>query len=180
MYSSDATIEAAALACLESLIKTLYPTSGDSPAGLAQDVIKESLALLDEPEKSQATSGVKVIACLLRASRASGTTTTSELTSSKCWRIRVLPGFTSTIPPIQQPGTPVSPGSHPQRNLVPRLRCAIRLWLFRDGPVSAGREDARAVQGQHNRCVAGRAPDRRPEIAGYQGYCVTCRATRFH
>ena len=69
MYSSDLSIEAAALASLESLIRTIYPNPEDLPSGLAQDIIKECLALMDEPEKSQATAGTKIIAALLRASR---------------------------------------------------------------------------------------------------------------
>lgn len=71
MYSSDSSIEAAALACLESFIRTLYPSALDSPVGLAQEIIKQSLELLKEPEKTQATSATKMLAALLRASRGS-------------------------------------------------------------------------------------------------------------
>lgn len=69
MYSSDPSIEAAALSALESLIRTLYPAPLDSPAGLAQDIIKQSVELLNEPEKTQATSATKMLAALLRSSR---------------------------------------------------------------------------------------------------------------
>jgi len=71
MYSSDSSIEAAALACLESFIRTLYPSALDSPVGLAQEITKQSLELLKEPEKTQATSATKMLAALLRASRGS-------------------------------------------------------------------------------------------------------------
>ena len=71
MYSSDSSIEAAALACLESFVRTLYPNASDPPVGLAQEIIKQSLELLKEPEKTQATSATKMLAALLRASRES-------------------------------------------------------------------------------------------------------------
>jgi DNA repair/transcription protein MET18/MMS19 len=71
MYSSDTTIEAAALSALESLMRTLYPNSSDTPSGLAQDVIKQSLEILQEPEKTQGVSMTKALAALIRASRTS-------------------------------------------------------------------------------------------------------------
>jgi len=71
MYSSDTTIEAAALSALESLMRTLYPTSNDASIGLAQDVIKQSLEILQEPEKTQGVSMTKALAALIRASRES-------------------------------------------------------------------------------------------------------------
>lgn len=70
MYSSDATIEAAALSALESLIKTMYPTKEDTPSGLAQDIIKECLEILQE-EKATSLAATKVLAALIRASRTS-------------------------------------------------------------------------------------------------------------
>lgn len=69
MYSSDATIEAAALSALESLMRTMYPTASDVPSGLANDIIRECLQNLEEPEKSQAVASTKMIAALIRASR---------------------------------------------------------------------------------------------------------------
>lgn len=71
MYSSDGSIEAAALKACESLVRTLYPTQGDSPAGLAQDIIKESLEALEEPEKAQSLGATKILVALIRASRES-------------------------------------------------------------------------------------------------------------
>ncbi|WVR08275.1 hypothetical protein IAU60_005322 [Kwoniella sp. DSM 27419] len=72
LYSSDTSIEAAALSALESLIRTLYPTADDAPSGLAQDIIKECLEILNEPEKSQAMAATKILAALLRASSSAG------------------------------------------------------------------------------------------------------------
>jgi hypothetical protein len=69
MYSSDTRIEAAALTALESLMRTLYPNPKDTPSGLAQDVIKQSLEILQEPEKTQGVSITKALAALIRASR---------------------------------------------------------------------------------------------------------------
>lgn len=70
MYSSDGAIEAAALKACESLARTLYPTAGDSPAGLAQDMIKEALDALQEPEKAQSLGATKILVAIIRASRA--------------------------------------------------------------------------------------------------------------
>jgi DNA repair/transcription protein MET18/MMS19 len=70
MYSSEASIEAAALSALESFIRTLYPTASDTPTGMAQDIIKESLEILQEPEKSQGIAATKALAALIRGSRA--------------------------------------------------------------------------------------------------------------
>lgn len=69
LYSSDTSIEAAALSALESLIRTLYPTSTDAPSGLAQDIIKECLEILNEPDKTQAVAATKILAAIFRASR---------------------------------------------------------------------------------------------------------------
>jgi DNA repair/transcription protein MET18/MMS19 len=69
MYSSDTTIEGAALSALESLVAVLYPTEADAPTGLAQDIIKQCLHILQEPEKSQGIAATKALAVLVRASR---------------------------------------------------------------------------------------------------------------
>ena len=69
MYSSDGAIEAAALKACESLARTLYPTADDSPAGLAQDMIKEALEALQEPEKAQSLGATKILVAIIRASR---------------------------------------------------------------------------------------------------------------
>ncbi|WVW86641.1 hypothetical protein I302_108694 [Kwoniella bestiolae CBS 10118] len=72
LYSSDTSIEAAALSALESLIRTLYPTSTDAPSGLAQDIIKECLEILNEPDKTQAVAATKILAAIFRASPSAG------------------------------------------------------------------------------------------------------------
>lgn len=69
LYSSDGSIEAAALKACESLAKTLYPTKDESPAGLAQDMIKEALEALQEPEKAQSLGATKILVALIRSSR---------------------------------------------------------------------------------------------------------------
>lgn len=69
MYSSDGAIEAAALKACESLTRTLYPTADSSAAGLAQDMIKEALAALEEPEKAQSLGATKILVSIIRASR---------------------------------------------------------------------------------------------------------------
>ncbi|OCF43478.1 DNA repair/transcription protein MET18/MMS19 [Kwoniella heveanensis CBS 569] len=71
-YSSDTSIEAAALSAFESLIRALYPTEKEPATGLAQDIIKECLAILNEPEKSQAMAATKILAAMLRASVSAG------------------------------------------------------------------------------------------------------------
>ena len=53
----------------ESLSRTLYPTLEDPAAGLAQDMIKESLEALAEPEKAQSLGATKVLVALIRSSR---------------------------------------------------------------------------------------------------------------
>jgi DNA repair/transcription protein MET18/MMS19 len=68
MYTSDTSIEVAALGALESMMRTLYPTASEPPSGLAQDVIKECLDILQEPEKTQAVPATKILAALVRAS----------------------------------------------------------------------------------------------------------------
>ena len=71
LYSSDQTIEAAALSALEALVYTLYPTAESPATGLGQDMIKECLEVLNEPEKSQSIAATKALAAMLRASRES-------------------------------------------------------------------------------------------------------------
>jgi DNA repair/transcription protein MET18/MMS19 len=71
MYSSDKSVEAAALSALESLMRTLYPSEADAPVGLAQDIIKQCLDILDEPEKTQSLAATKALVALLNASRES-------------------------------------------------------------------------------------------------------------
>ena len=45
--------------------------SDDVPSGLAQDIIKQCLDILQEPEKNQAIAATKTLAALIRASRMS-------------------------------------------------------------------------------------------------------------
>lgn len=71
MYSSDTSVEAAALSALQSLMRTLYPTLGDAPVGLAQDVIKQCLEVLEDPEKTQGLAATKCLVELIKASRES-------------------------------------------------------------------------------------------------------------
>ncbi|WVF68679.1 hypothetical protein IAT40_003451 [Kwoniella sp. CBS 6097] len=78
-YSSDTSIEAAALSAFEALIRTLYPTEKEPATGLAQDIIKECLAILNEPEKSQAMAATKILAAFLRASVSAGTFAYSQV-----------------------------------------------------------------------------------------------------
>ncbi|WVQ96214.1 hypothetical protein IAU59_003318 [Kwoniella sp. CBS 9459] len=78
-YSSDTSIESAALSAFESLIRTLYPTDKEPATGLAQDIIKECLAILNEPEKSQAMAATKILAAMLRASTSAGTFAYSQV-----------------------------------------------------------------------------------------------------
>ncbi|WWC93066.1 uncharacterized protein L201_008031 [Kwoniella dendrophila CBS 6074] len=72
LYSSDTSIEAAALSALESLIHTLYPTEQDAPTGLAQDIVKQCLEILNEPDKTQAIAATKILAAIFRASSSAG------------------------------------------------------------------------------------------------------------
>ncbi|WWC73452.1 uncharacterized protein I206_107422 [Kwoniella pini CBS 10737] len=71
LYSSDTSIEAAALCALEALIRTLYPPD-QSPGGIAQDIIKECLEILNEPEKTQALAATKILAAIFRSSSSAG------------------------------------------------------------------------------------------------------------
>ena len=79
LYSSDTSIEAAGFKALEALIATIYPTAQDVPSGLAQDIIKQCLEYMEDPEKSQAIAAVKTLAAMVRASRK------SHPTSPSCW-----------------------------------------------------------------------------------------------
>ncbi|ODO00637.1 DNA repair/transcription protein MET18/MMS19 [Cryptococcus wingfieldii CBS 7118] len=79
LYSSDASIEAASLSALESLMRTLYPTSSDVPSGLAQDIIKECQKILEEPDKSQAMGATKIIAAIFRGSPSAGKFALSQI-----------------------------------------------------------------------------------------------------
>lgn len=69
MYQSDKTIEEAALFALESLIRSLYPRDDDVPTGLANDVIKQCMDILKEPEKSHSLAATKMLVALFNASR---------------------------------------------------------------------------------------------------------------
>ncbi|KAL1408286.1 hypothetical protein Q8F55_005092 [Vanrija albida] len=71
-YSSSSSIESAALQALESLLRTLYPSATDTPAGLAQIIIKQCLEGLKEPEKNQAAGSAKSLAAFIRASPSAG------------------------------------------------------------------------------------------------------------
>ncbi|TXT13309.1 hypothetical protein VHUM_00676 [Vanrija humicola] len=71
-YSSSSSIESAALTALEALVRTLYPTATDTPAGLAQVIIKQCLEGLKEPEKNQAAGSAKSLAAFIRASPSAG------------------------------------------------------------------------------------------------------------
>ncbi|ORX37979.1 Dos2-interacting transcription regulator of RNA-Pol-II-domain-containing protein [Kockovaella imperatae] len=72
LYSSDTSIEAAGYQALEALIATIYPTAQDVPSGLAQDVIKQCIEFMEDPEKSQAIAAVKALAAVVRASPSAG------------------------------------------------------------------------------------------------------------
>lgn len=69
LYSSDSTIEVAALSALESLMRTLYPNEDSVPSGLAQEIIQECMKSLEEPDKNQALGSTKIIAAIFRSSR---------------------------------------------------------------------------------------------------------------
>jgi hypothetical protein len=103
MYSSDITIEAAALVALESLIRTVYPNTETAPAGLAQDIIKQCLEILQEPEKSQGVASTKALAALIRGSRKYGLYYNIRSLNFHSFRrfLCLIPSPTSTIPPIQ-------------------------------------------------------------------------------
>ncbi|WVQ75192.1 hypothetical protein IAR50_004803 [Cryptococcus sp. DSM 104548] len=79
LYSSDASIEAASLSALESLMRTLYPSSSDVPSGLAQDIIKECQKILEEPDKNQALGATKIIAAIFRGSPSPGKFALSQI-----------------------------------------------------------------------------------------------------
>ncbi|EAL20722.1 hypothetical protein CNBE0870 [Cryptococcus deneoformans B-3501A] len=72
LYSSDSTIEAAALSALESLMRALYPNEDSVPSGLAQEIIQECMKSLEEPEKNQALGSTKIIAAIFRGSPSAG------------------------------------------------------------------------------------------------------------
>ncbi|RXK38054.1 hypothetical protein M231_04724, partial [Tremella mesenterica] len=72
LYSSDPGIESAALSALESLVKTLYPTADVVPTGIAQDIIKQCLEIMNDPEKAQALAATKIIVGLVGASASAG------------------------------------------------------------------------------------------------------------
>ncbi|KAL7424900.1 hypothetical protein Q5752_000586 [Cryptotrichosporon argae] len=78
LYSSDLAIEAASLSALKALVRTLYLTKDDVATGLAQDIIKQCLEILDEPEKSQGVAATKALAALVLASASAGTFALSQ------------------------------------------------------------------------------------------------------
>ena len=67
-YTPDAGIEADSLAAFESFLHTLYPSASDNATGIASDIVKECLELLNEPDKSKAMAATKVLACFIRTS----------------------------------------------------------------------------------------------------------------
>lgn len=69
LYSSDQSIENAALTALESLVRTLYPTQTDAPKGLGEFIVKQSLEGLSDPMKNSAPGCAKCLASMIRASR---------------------------------------------------------------------------------------------------------------
>lgn len=67
LYQSDKSIELASLSALESLMQALYPNPRDTPTGLAQDIIKECLKLLEQPDKSQSLAATKSLVAMFNS-----------------------------------------------------------------------------------------------------------------
>ncbi|WVO13693.1 hypothetical protein L204_101314 [Cryptococcus depauperatus] len=79
LYSSDQSVESAALTALESLMHTLYPNESDSAEGLAQDVIKECAKIFEEPDKNQAVCATNIIAAIFKGSPSAGKFALSQI-----------------------------------------------------------------------------------------------------
>ncbi|WVN87024.1 uncharacterized protein L203_102200 [Cryptococcus depauperatus CBS 7841] len=79
LYSSDQSVESAALTALESLMHTLYPNESDSAKGLAQDVIKECAKIFEEPDKNQAVCATNIIAAIFKGSPSAGKFALSQI-----------------------------------------------------------------------------------------------------
>ena len=126
MYSSDTTIEAAALSALESLVAVLYATESDVPTGLAQDITKQCLDILQEPEKSQGLAATKVLVALVRASRSPSL----SHRGLRSWAVQHPRGSTLCLKYyLSSSGSSTrfafSSSSYPVRDLDPPCRCAI-------------------------------------------------------
>ena len=53
---------------LEALMRAIYPSTEDVATGLAEDIVKQCLMILDEPDKAQAFPATKALGALIRAS----------------------------------------------------------------------------------------------------------------
>ena len=169
MYSSDSSIEAAALACLESFIRTLYPNASDPPVGLAQEIIKQSLELLKEPEKTQATSATKMLAALLRASRESRLTMFDSLLMRSIYGyIRILAGTSIPLPPVQQSQSAFAAGSDAGRYLVIDSRREDCLRVTKYHSSASRREEPEPVPRKPGGCAARGLANRGFEERCYQ------------
>lgn len=73
MYSSDTSVEESALSALEGFIRALYPKTDSVPSGMAEEIVKQSLAVLQEPAKTQTLAATKILVALFNASRESAT-----------------------------------------------------------------------------------------------------------
>ncbi|KLT44071.1 ARM repeat-containing protein [Cutaneotrichosporon oleaginosum] len=72
LYSSDKSVEIAALGALESLMRTLYPTMDDKPVGLGQTIVTQCVEGLQDPGKNSFPGWAKCIAAMLRGSPSAG------------------------------------------------------------------------------------------------------------
>ncbi|BEJ17350.1 hypothetical protein CspHIS471_0607510 [Cutaneotrichosporon sp. HIS471] len=72
LYSSDKSAEIAALGALESLMRTLYPTTADKPVGLGQTIATQCVEGLQDPGKNSFPGWAKCIAAMLRGSPSAG------------------------------------------------------------------------------------------------------------
>lgn len=68
MYSSDTSVEESALSALEGFIRALYPKPDSVPSGMAEEIVKQSLDVLQEPAKTQTLAATKILVALFNAS----------------------------------------------------------------------------------------------------------------
>lgn len=105
LYQSDTSIEVAAQSALESLMRAVYPGEKDSPAGLAQDIIKECLGFLEDPEKSTALAATKGLVAMFNSNGKQPESRQSATAKGirHCWTLHHLAGTTVPLPAVQPP-----------------------------------------------------------------------------
>jgi hypothetical protein len=96
-------------------MQALYPNPRDTPTGLAQDIIKECLKLLEQPDKSQSLAATKSLVAMFNSTGKLYLNVVYESSADNIRRrrtIRHFPSSPTAIPSIQSPHTSFTPNTY--------------------------------------------------------------------